>query len=220
MNRPRDITDKYREKRHSLFWLFDLGIELDDESWFSVTPEAVARHHAQRCCSSQQQQESVMVDACCGVGGNAIQMAQMCSRVIAVDIDETKLTMGRNNATIYGVADRIQWVCADFNSLVKEGLFFSRLCVDGVFISPPWGGPSYVSHSSMMLSDMPIDGALFWRSARALSPNVAMFLPRNLNVESLRQLTPPDEMVEVERNHLNGRLISLTAYWGNFVKKK
>lgn len=49
---------------------FDDGIRLDRESWFSVTPENVARHIANKC------QYDVVVDAFCGAGGNTIQFAK------------------------------------------------------------------------------------------------------------------------------------------------
>ena len=44
------------------------------ESWFSVTPEKIARHIAKRCRCD------LIVDGFCGVGGNAIQFAFTCER--------------------------------------------------------------------------------------------------------------------------------------------
>ena len=46
------------------------------EGWFSVTPERIARHIAQRC------QCDIIVDAFCGIGGNTIQFAFTCERGI------------------------------------------------------------------------------------------------------------------------------------------
>ena len=40
---------KYYRKRYQLFSRFDSGILLDNESWFSVTPEKVAHHIAEKC---------------------------------------------------------------------------------------------------------------------------------------------------------------------------
>jgi trimethylguanosine synthase len=40
---------------------------MDEESWYSVTPEHIARHIAERCRCD------LIVDGFCGVGGNAIQ---------------------------------------------------------------------------------------------------------------------------------------------------
>lgn len=41
------------------------------EGWYSVTPEGVASHIADRCKHAR-----VVVDGFCGVGGNAIQFAK------------------------------------------------------------------------------------------------------------------------------------------------
>ena len=59
--------------------------------------------------------------------------------VIAIDIDEEKLMLARNNAEIYEVADRIEFILGDFFKLA------SRLHGDVVFLSPPWGGPRYIN---------------------------------------------------------------------------
>lgn len=117
---------KYWCKRFSLFSLFDLGIKLDRESWFSVTPEKVAIYTAMRC------QCDVIVDAFCGAGGNTIQFAKTCKRVIAIDIDEKKIEMAKHNANIYGVAERIEFIVGDYFELA------STLKADVVFLSPPW----------------------------------------------------------------------------------
>ena len=42
---------------------------MDTEAWYSVTPEEIAVHQAQRCACD------VIVDAFTGCGGNAIQFA-------------------------------------------------------------------------------------------------------------------------------------------------
>lgn len=66
----RDPTiRKYWVQRYMLFSKFDAGCRLDHEGWFSVTPEVVAAHMAERCRCD------LIVDAFTGVGGNAIQFA-------------------------------------------------------------------------------------------------------------------------------------------------
>lgn len=93
------------------------------EGWFSVTPESIARHIAVRCSCG------VIIDAFCGVGGNAIQFAFTCERVIAIDIDSTRLQMARNNARIYGVEDRIEFILGDFFLLLPNLKVCLVLCV-------------------------------------------------------------------------------------------
>lgn len=63
--------NKYWRQRYRLFSRFEEGIQMDEEGWFSVTPERIAKHHASRCAGG------VIVDCFTGVGGNAIQFAQM-----------------------------------------------------------------------------------------------------------------------------------------------
>ena len=51
-----------------------------------------------------------MIDPFCGVGGSAIQFAQTCNKVIAIDIDPTKIHAARQNARIYGVENKIEFI--------------------------------------------------------------------------------------------------------------
>lgn len=61
-------------QRTRFFTLYHEGCLLDEEGWYSVTPERIANQIAERCrCDT-------VVDAFCGVGGNAIAFAQTCER--------------------------------------------------------------------------------------------------------------------------------------------
>ncbi|XP_035990202.1 trimethylguanosine synthase isoform X2 [Fundulus heteroclitus] len=71
---------KYWAQRYRLFSRFDEGITLDREGWFSVTPEKIAEHIAVRVKQSFSDSHLV-IDAFCGVGGNAIQFALTGKRV-------------------------------------------------------------------------------------------------------------------------------------------
>ncbi|CAL8317473.1 unnamed protein product [Gadus morhua 'NCC'] len=129
---------KYWAQRYRLFSRFDEGIRLDTEGWFSVTPERIAHHIALRVKESFVDSHLV-IDAFCGVGGNAIQFALSGKRVIGIDIDASRLALARHNAEVYGVADRIDFLLGDFLQLAPG------LRGDVVFLSPPWGGPDYLT---------------------------------------------------------------------------
>ncbi|KAM3605361.1 uncharacterized protein V6R79_024457 [Siganus canaliculatus] len=129
---------KYWAQRYRLFSRFDEGIRLDREGWFSVTPERIAEHIAIKVQQSFPDSELV-IDAFCGVGGNAIQFAVTGKRVLAIDIDPVRLDLARHNAAVYGVADRIDFVQGNFLHLAP------RLRADVVFLAPPWGGPDYLT---------------------------------------------------------------------------
>ncbi|KAL1664610.1 RNA cap guanine-N2 methyltransferase-domain-containing protein [Schizophyllum commune] len=154
---PEELA-KYFSQRLRYFSLYSEppGCLLDTEGWFSVTPEAIANRIAERCrCDT-------ILDAFCGVGGNAIAFAQTCQRVIALDTDLTRLALARHNAQIYGVADRIEFILTDYVAFAEA--YISRMkssksarMIDVVFLSPPWGGPSYLQGSSRPAS--PVKGS-------------------------------------------------------------
>ncbi|KAG5892907.1 hypothetical protein JTB14_006222 [Gonioctena quinquepunctata] len=212
---PPEIRDngklrKYWQKRFSLFSKFDEGIKLDEESWYSVTPEQVAKHAAQRCRCD------VIIDAFCGAGGNAIQFAFTCKRVIAIDIDPKKIEMARNNAEVYGVADKIDFVTGDFLQLAES------LKGDVVFLSPPWGGPSYLNQAIYDLEEMlqPVPFSQLLATARKITPNIAAFLPRNSNTFVLASEAGPGGKVEIEQDFINKKLIAVTAYYSDLIREK
>ncbi|XP_028396845.1 LOW QUALITY PROTEIN: trimethylguanosine synthase-like [Dendronephthya gigantea] len=209
---PTDKTlAKYWHQRYRLFSLYDEGIKMDDESWFSVTPERIAKHIAHRCRCD------LIVDAFCGVGGNSIQFAFTCERVIAIDIDPVKVELARNNARIYGVEDRIEFIVGDYMKLAPT------LCADVVFLSPPWGGPAYSDAAVFDLQTMiPMDGFKIFELSRNITENIAYFVPKNTNIEQLTSLADFDgrEKVEIEQNFLNRRVKTITAYFGELIKNK
>ena len=65
---------RFWKKRFTLFQKYDSGVMLDDESWYSVTPEPVARHIAKRVKMAYPSGASVL-DSFSGCGGNLIQFA-------------------------------------------------------------------------------------------------------------------------------------------------
>lgn len=63
------------------------------------------------------------------------------------------------------------------------------LKADAVFLSPPWGGPTYERSKTFDLSSMipaPLTALEIFRAARAVTPNVVFFLPRNVDAEQVR----------------------------------
>ncbi|KAI9084550.1 hypothetical protein K1719_033538 [Acacia pycnantha] len=186
------------------------GIQMDEEGWFSVTPEEIAIKHAERCTEHQ-----VVIDAFCGVGGNAIQFARKGCHVIAIDIDPAKVAMAMNNAKVYGVEEHIDFRVGDFFKLAPS------LKGDVVFLSPPWGGPSYKDIQIFTLELLkPTDGYTLFKVAQAITSNIIMFLPRNIDREQVRELSllssPPLEL-EVESNYVENHHKGVTLYFRSQV---
>ncbi|XP_023045915.1 trimethylguanosine synthase isoform X2 [Piliocolobus tephrosceles] len=203
---------KYWAQRYRLFSRFDDGIKLDREGWFSVTPEKIAEHIAGRV--SQSLKCDVVVDAFCGVGGNTIQFALTGMRVIAIDIDPVKIALARNNAEVYGIADKIEFICGDFLLLA------ACLKADVVFLSPPWGGPDYATAETFDIRTMMSpDGFEIFRLSKKITNNIVYFLPRNADIDQVASLAGPGGQVEIEQNFLNNKLKTITAYFGDLIRR-
>jgi trimethylguanosine synthase len=165
-----EVPDKFWSQRRRLFTRFDEGIQLDKESWYSVTPESIANHIAGRLAADRE--KMVVLDPFCGCGGNAIAIAlrDEVQLVVCVDSDVEKLKKAVKNASTYGVAkEKMVFVHSDAlevidhfedgkrvktssseNAVVKESGFqiggrdLLPEKIDAIFLSPPWGGMDYV----------------------------------------------------------------------------
>jgi len=118
-----------------------------------------------------------------------------------------------NNAKIYGVEDYIDFVIGDFFQLAPH------LKGDCAFLSPPWGGPSYSDVQSFTLDMLkPKDGYSIFQAAQIITPNIIMFLPRNVDlnqVAELSWLSSPPLNLKIEENHVQTRMKGITAYFGD-----
>lgn len=203
---PRELQ-KYYAQRYRLFLKFDQGIKMDEESWYSVTPEMIAAHHAYRCSAD------VVVDAFCGSGGNSIQLAYTCNQVIAVDIDPKKIELARHNAKVYGVADQIQFIVGDFFELAPT------LKADVVYLSPPWGGVKYLYENIYNVSAMGgcLEAKKLMDAARTITDNIALYLPRTSDLYQVISLAGAGGSVDIESNMMGRKKKAITAYYGGLV---
>ncbi|KAL4583563.1 hypothetical protein LXL04_008141 [Taraxacum kok-saghyz] len=200
------IITKYWCQRYLLFSKYDKGIKMDEEGWFSATPESIANHHALRCGNG------IVLDCFTGVGGNAIHFALNSIHTIAIDIDPNKIEYAQHNASVYGVEHLIEFITGDSFILAQN------LKADTVFLSPPWGGPQYAKARNFDIITMlkPHNGQYLFNVAKQIAPRVVMFLPRNVDVNQLAELSlsaNPPWKLEVEKNFLNGKLKAITAYF-------
>ncbi|KAK4744806.1 hypothetical protein SAY87_011118 [Trapa incisa] len=198
------IIDKYWHQRYLLFSRYDDGIKLDKEGWFSVTPEPIAKHHAFRCGSN------TVIDGFTGVGGNAIQFAKSGKHVIAIDIDPTRIKYAKHNASIYEVDDTVDFVRGDFFLLAP------KLKADTVFLSPPWGGPSYNKVKTYDIRTMlkPCDGFFLFEAVKQIASKVVMFLPKNVDINQLAEIalsSDPPWSLEVACSSQLSFLVHITS---------
>jgi 16S rRNA G966 N2-methylase RsmD len=83
-----------------------------------------------------------------------------------------KIKCARRNAEVYKVVHKIQFVCGDFLH-VARALATSHVAIDAVFLSPPWGGPTYTQSAVFDLkSGCTPDGEVIFEHAERLSKNI------------------------------------------------
>lgn len=226
----KDPLQKYYHQRYDYFSLFDEGIQIDEEGWYSVTPEVIAAHIAQEalsivltgCEGEGRESTTVVLDAFCGVGGNTIQFAKCFDRVIAVDLDACRLEMARNNAQVYGVADRIQFIHGDVFNILSSLDEFTSAKIDLVFMSPPWGGPNYTCKPVFSPRRDLLDarGMELFHLGRSVSKNFIMFMPRQTDIYEMARMlkeetrnSNDDESFVVEQHWLRNKLKAISIYF-------
>ena len=234
---------KYWHARYFMWGsVYDAGIAMDREGWFSATPAAIAVHQAGRLVRSARAARRAgysspplsltLVDAFCGCGGNAARLAAAAgpgSRVIAVDTHAGRAAAAAANAALVlspaGAASgggkggaSLEMVVSDFFTVAPT------LAADALFMSPPWGGPAYRDAEVVRLAEdvgglgVGLEGLIAAAVAAhrlGVKPCIAVFLPRNSSLVDIVAAGAALGLdVEVQREVVNGRVRSVTAYFG------
>jgi len=220
---------KYWLQRYSFFSEYDRGILIDEEGWYSVTPEVIAWHHAKRLVASMGSQRCLAVDAFGGMGGNSIQLALAGCHVIAIEMDPHKASLLRHNTQVYGVEDFVEVICGDFLKVAP------RINADVVVLSPPWGGPEYSRQKEKFdvenMGGNPELGLskLLELSFSAMGCSSALvWLPKSSSLVQIEQAAAMavtdiggvsiSSRCEVEIAALNGVTKAMTVYFGTAAK--
>ncbi len=169
-------VQRYSERRHRLFSKFDDGIQMDQESLYSVKPEEAALQIAERT------KGKTVLDAFCGVGGSAIGFARAGKEVLAIDINPSRIEMARHNAGIYGVSKNISF------SVTSAHAAISQWECDSVYLDPPWGGPDYYKKDHFLLSSFDPDPTTIIQLAMAQKKEIVLTVPTNFSFSELASL--------------------------------
>ena len=174
-----DITFWYQ--RYYYYSKFDEGIKMDNESWYSVTPEIIAEYTAKLA-----NKNSIIIEGFCGSGGNVIQFSKYCKKVYAIDIDEKKLDICKNNCKIYNCPDNIIFIHSDFLKIDK---YKENIKGDYIFLSPPWGGIQYKNNEIYCIKNlMKPDISEIIKMSLKVSKYIMFYLPRTLMLEELFEI--------------------------------
>ena len=164
-------------KRYYYYSKYDNGIKMDYESWYSVTPESIAKYIALLT------RGKIIIDGFCGSGGNVIQFSKYGKKVYAIDIDENKINICKNNSKVYQCDNNIEFILDNFLN-VKN-----KIKGDFVFLSPPWGGIKYKDSNVYSISKLMHPNILdIIRVSLNIGKYILFYLPRNLDLNELIDL--------------------------------
>ena len=173
--------NSYFVQRYYFFSLFDKGIQMDKESWYSVTPEEISEYISSII---QDSKDSSILDGFCGCGGNIIYFSKYFKKVIANDLFESKINMTKNNTKIYECPDNIEYYNKDYFELDLK-----NEQIDYVFLSPPWGGPEYKKDKIYSMKKwVTPDIEKILQKSLEFSKNLILYLPRNTDLDELSNL--------------------------------
>ncbi|XP_065348173.1 uncharacterized protein LOC135944883 isoform X1 [Cloeon dipterum] len=147
----------------------------------------------------------VVVDALCGDGELAVQLAQSCRKVIAIDSDPMKIKQAQQRAEMSCVTNKIDFVLGDFlqmkTHLVADAVFLRLSNVNSIF-------------DEQVVCDLNLfHGAELFQQAKFVSSNIVFCLPSNQDARQILQLVGEGEM-ELEQCCVEGHFSAMAAYSG------
>jgi trimethylguanosine synthase len=118
-------------------------------------------------------------------------------------------------------------IYADEEESLKNLEILAKLKINCVFGSPPWGGPGYLKEETFNLENLlPFGLEELLDLMLQYSHNVCLFLPRNSNLQQIKEITKRvytqrgiKDQLSVRIVHLesNGYRKGILCCWGNFV---
>lgn len=169
-------------------------IMMDDESLYSTTDQLTADKIGKELLRVLPP-TAIVTDATACIGGSALSLSKLFSKVNAIELDEHRYKCLTYNMKILGVTN-VECFQGDAIKLCKD------LQQDLIFLDPPWGGPEYkkLDKVSLELSHMDISEV-----CEALAPHtqyIAMKVPTNFNEQLFVEQTKSCLKLLVKNTHL------------------
>lgn len=166
-----------------------------------ATGEKVARLIAQRFKPGW-----TVADLTCGLGGNAIFLAERVKKVLAVDLDEEKICCAQANASVYGVSAKIDFQIGDAHNFIKPG-------IEAFFLDPARDREGQTKTRSFLNSAPDLLELL--PKLLAITKNIAVKISPAFAYEELK-LLPENPEVEIISEDNNCKVAML---WFGDLKK-
>lgn len=157
---------------------FSKTIFADDDAYYMSCPEVVGRHIA-----SQLSDFDSVVELCCAVGITVIQLAKNINKVIAIDINQDRISDAKKNAALYGVQDKIEFIIGD--ALDRDLL--KNISAEVAILDPDWSAEDTEKsvHVNSIDDTRPSMRKMFSLVKRYITPNIVIRIPKNFTFDTL-----------------------------------
>ncbi|RVD91298.1 trimethylguanosine synthase-like isoform X4 [Tubulinosema ratisbonensis] len=201
---------KFHPNTRKLTSLLKHGFMLDEEDWYSITPECIVnniiknveRNKIDKLCTEKE-----VLCAFSGVGGDVIPFLKRGYNITAVDFSYKIKYLKENVAvlkSITKITGNLTPITCDFFEFIPNKTFFLSI------ISPPWGGLSYKNNKEI-LKDMRIEE--IHNKIIQFSKNIIYFLPKNIKENEIKEIFS-DFLIKPAKDD-RGKIIGILVYYGD-----
>ena len=179
-NAPDKLKYKFKYLFGDLNYNDLLKIQMDETSTYSVSDYKTAKNISELIMSIRGiNKKSTIVDGTSCVGGNVMSFARYFKHVFAIEFNESRLKLLKNNINVYKLNKKITAFNGDITVLYKE-----LPIVDVYFLDPPWGGLDYLKSDKLDLYLSKINISDFCIMLKDYTKFIILKLPKNFNVEN------------------------------------
>ncbi|CXI15094.1 trimethylguanosine synthase, putative [Plasmodium berghei] len=153
---------------------------LNEKENTKYTESMVAKKRVNKLYKCNKNMITIHLDPFSGAGGNCNAMKNVFT--IASDINLNRLKQCQHNCKFYN--NNIDYILCDFFNIVNH---FRENVIDVVFLSIPWGGPSYKKKKKFDLKNKEKNLCVYTclKESIKLTKNIIIYLPRNVCINDL-----------------------------------
>lgn len=156
-------------------------LRVTDEGKYSITRRRDSEQILKIIQSSIENLDTkIVTDATACIGGDSINFALRCKKVISIEMKEENYKALQQNIQAYDLQN--------IDVLWGDSVILFNWYTDILYIDPPWGGPKYKSHSNLIfyLSTIRLDKWIEHIVQRKNRPSyIFLKLPSNYNFSTL-----------------------------------
>ena len=160
---------------------FSKDILYDEDAYYMSCPEVVANYLAELLKSYK-----TAVELCSAIGITVCALAKHMDKVYGVEIDSKRIEMAKNNAKLYGVSDKVEFIQGD----VLDTNLLKNIKASVAVLDPDWNVDKNTPkiHSNSLANTTPNAIELFNKVKENITSNLVIRVSKNVSFNDLKEL--------------------------------